>query len=373
MSGSVEEADDLRQRGRGLDTWHGKALARSVRYPAGMPAARRPSVVLAMSPAHPPRLFDEELRQRLSDVAEIDLDLIVDDFTTDEARAALRTAEVLLTCWGCPPLDADVMAATPALEAVIHSAGSVKSLIRPACWERGIAVSSAVSANAVPVAEYTLAMILLAGKRAFPIQQAYKVDATRRDWAAIHPGLGNYRTTVGIVGASHVGRRMIDLLRPFDTRVLLADPTIDNATADRLGVDLVELDELVRSCDVVSIHAPDIPATRHMFDARRLGLMRSGATLINTARGRLVDTDALTAELATGRIYAVLDVTDPEPLPADSPLFAMPNVVVTPHIAGSLGREIGRMGALAVEELERYARGESFAFQVPADRLPILA
>ncbi|MGH3490075.1 MAG: NAD(P)-dependent oxidoreductase, partial [Actinopolymorphaceae bacterium] len=105
----------------------------------------------------------------------------------------------------------------------------------------------------------------------------------------------------------------------------------------------------------------------------RLAMMRSGATLINTARGRLVDTDALTAELATGRIYAVLDVTHPEPLPADSPLFTMPNVVLTPHIAGSLGREITRMGALAVDELERYARGEGFAFPVVEERLPLLA
>lgn len=339
----------------------------------GMAAVRRPSVVLAMSPAHPPRLFDDRLRQRLHELAEVDVDQIIDDFTTDDARAALRTAEVLLTCWGCPPLDADVMAATPALEAVIHSAGTVKSLIGPACWERGIAVSSAVSANAVPVAEYTLAMILLAGKRAFPIQAAYKADATRRDWAAVHPGLGNYRTTVGIVGASHVGRRVLELLRPLDMRVLLADPTIDVATAERLDVRLVGLDELVRTSDVVTIHAPDILQTRNLFDARRLAMMRSGATLINTARGRLVDTDALTAELATGRIYAVLDVTHPEPLPADSPLFTMPNVVLTPHIAGSLGREITRMGALAVDELERYARGEDFAFPVVEERLPLLA
>ena len=333
----------------------------------------RPEVVLAMSRANPSRLFDARLRRRLRELAEIDLALVLDDFTTPEAVAALRTAEVLLTCWGSPRIDENVLASAPALKAIVHSAGSVKNLISDACWQRGLRVSSAVAANAVPVAEYTVAMIVLAGKRAFPIQAAYRADATRRDWASLHPNLGNYRTTVGIVGASHVGRRVIDLLRSYDIRLLLADPTIDVATAERLDVRLVSLDELVRTSDVVSIHAPDIPDTYHMFDAHRLGLMRTGATLINTARGRLVDTAALTAELATGRINAVLDVTDPEPLPADSPLLGMPNVVLTPHIAGSLGNEIRRMGALALDELERYARGEDFAFPVVAERLSLLA
>ncbi len=337
------------------------------------PAPRRPSVVLAMSPGNLPRLFDDPLRERLGALADIDLGLVLTNFSTPEAAEALRTAEVLLTCWGCPRLDAQVLAAAPDLRAVVHSAGSVKNLVTDACWQRGVRVSNAVAANAVPVAEYTVAMIVLAGKRAFQIQAAFRGDATKRGWADLHPGLGNYGTTVGIVGASHVGRRVIDLLRSYDMEVLLADPTLEDAAADALGVRLVALDHLVQASDVVSIHAPDIPETHHLFDARRIALMRPGATLINTARGRLVDTGALTAELVSGRISAVLDVTDPEPLPADSLLFGLPNVVLTPHIAGSLGNEIRRMGALAVDELERYARGEEFAYPVRPERLAVLA
>ena len=338
-----------------------------------MVASSRPSVVLAMSPANLPRLLDDPLRDRLGALAEVDLDLVLDDFRAPRAATALRTAEVLFTCWGSPPVDARTLAAAPRLQAIIHAAGSVKSLVTDACWQRGLRVSSAVAANAVPVAEYTVAMIVLAGKRAFQIQAAYRADASKRTWADLHPGLGNYRTTVGIVGASHVGRRVLDLMRSYDMEVLLADPTIDAETAAGLGARLVDLDELVRASDVVTIHAPDIPETFHLFDAGRLASMRPGATLINTARGRLVDTQALTSELSTGRISAVLDVTDPEPLPADSPLFTMPNVVLTPHIAGSLGNEIHRMGALALDELERYARGEQFAFPVLAERLALLA
>ncbi|MFD2078891.1 hydroxyacid dehydrogenase [Actinopolymorpha cephalotaxi] len=338
-----------------------------------MVPARRPAVVLAMSPANLPRLLDDHQRQRLAAIADVDLDLVLDEYHSPRARAALGRAEVLLTCWGAPPVDAEAVAAAPGLAAVVHGAGSVKSLVTQAAWDHGVRVSSAVAANAVPVAEYTVAMVVLAGKRASPIQAAYRADARRQDWAARFPGLGNYHTTVGIVGASHVGRRVLDLLAAYEMDVLLADPTLTAAQAAGLGARLVDLDELAAGSDVVSIHAPDVPATYHLFDARRLALMPDGATLVNTARGRLVDTAALTAETVSGRLSAVLDVTDPEPLPADSPLFGLPNVVLTPHIAGSLGNEVHRMGALAVDEVERFARGEGFAHPVDRARLDLLA
>lgn len=338
-----------------------------------MVAARRPRTVLAMAPAHLPRLLDDRQRARLSWIAEVDLGVVVDDFSAPAAKAALRFAEVLFTCWGCPPVDEQTLGSAPELRAIVHAAGSVKGIVTDACWERGLRVSSAAAANAVPVAEYTVAMIVLAGKRVFQIQTAYRAQAARRDWAAEYPNYGNYRTTVGVVGASRVGRRVIELLRSYDMDVLLADPTLDPGEADALGVRLVDLDDLVATSDVVSIHAPNIPETFHLFDRRRLGLMRTGATLVNTARGALVDTTALVEELTSGRINAVLDVTDPEPLPPNSPLFRLPNVVVTPHIAGSLGNEVSRMGELAVGELERYARGEDFAHPVLREQLSILA
>jgi phosphoglycerate dehydrogenase-like enzyme len=138
--------------------------------------------------------------------------------------------------------------------------------------------------------------------------------------------------------------------------VSVFDPYLTDDDARDLGVRRVELDELMATSAVVSVHAPDIPETRHMIDARRLALLPDGATLINTARGALVDTDALVAELATGRIDAVLDVTEPEPLPADHPLWSLPNVLLTPHIAGSMGNELSRLGDNAVAEIEALAR-----------------
>lgn len=341
--------------------------------PNGSAPTSAPRVVLAMHPAVLPRLLDDRLLDRLAAVSTIDAGLVLDEFTTPAAVRALESAEVLLTCWGCPSVDESVLEKAPKLGAIVHGAGTVKGFLDPECWRRGLRVSSAAAANAVPVAEFTVAMIVLANKYALPLAAAFRADPTRRDWTSTYPDLGGYRKTVGLVGASRVGRKVIELLAAYDLDVMLSDPTIDAADAARLGVRLVDLETLLASADVVSVHAPDIPATRNLLDAGRLRLIRDGATLINTARGRIIDTDALTAELVTGRFHAVLDVTHPEPLPAGHPLFDLPNVLLTPHIAGSLGNEILRMGEHAVSEVERYAAGLEFAHPVLEAQLDILA
>ncbi|MER6949232.1 hydroxyacid dehydrogenase [Nonomuraea sp. NPDC000554] len=310
--------------------------------------------VVAMSAEVAERIVTRQVRTRLAQMA--DARQVIHDFD----GADLSETEVLFTSWGCPPVTAEVLARAPRLRAIVHAAGSVKHHVTEACWQRGIAVSSAAAANAEPVAEFTLAAILFANKRVIDIARAYRVRRVRDDWDARYPGFGNYQRVIGVVGASRIGRRVIELLRPFDFDVLVSDPYL----REDLGASKVELDELVARSDVVSLHAPALPETRHMIDARRLAAMRDGATLINTARGALVDQAALTAELVAGRLYAVLDHTEPEFLPATSPLYDLPNVLVTPHIAGSLGGELSRMTDLALDELSRYARGLPFEHEV---------
>ncbi|WP_406362386.1 hydroxyacid dehydrogenase [Streptomyces sp. NBC_00715] len=331
-------------------------------------AARSPRTALAMGPEIHRSLVAEGALDRLARIATLDATAPITDFDAMDP-AELAAVEVLFTHWGAPLLTDDALARMPRLRAVVHAAGSVKHHVTASVWKQGITVSSAADANAVPVAEFTLAAILFANKRVLDIAHDY---ATSREQPALLPyftGYGNHRRTVGIVGASRVGRRVIDLLRPFDLNVLLHDPYVDPADARALGVEPVELDDLVRRSHVVSIHAPQLPETRHMFDARRLGLMRDGATLVNTARGSLVDTEALTECLVAGRLRAVLDVTEPEVLPASSPLYSLPNVLLTPHIAGSLGNELGRMTDWAVDEVQRYAQGLPFAYGVGPDEL----
>ncbi|MEV7399516.1 hydroxyacid dehydrogenase [Streptomyces sp. NPDC091267] len=331
----------------------------------------RPRALLAMGPGIAGRLLAERHHARLAALTRTDTRLVAHDLAdpTPEVAAALAEAEVLFTCWGATPLTAPVLAAAPRLRAVVHAAGSVKHHITDACWERGITVTSAAGANALPVAEFTLAAILFAGKRVLHSADRYRALRAEHDWLSELDGSGNYRRTVGIVGASRIGRRVMELLRPFDLDVLLYDPYVGADEAALLGARLSTLDELCASSSVVSVHAPQLPETHHLIGAAQLSAMPAGATLINTARGSLVDEDALLPELTSGRLHAVLDVTDPDPPRALSPLYDLPNVLLTPHVAGSLGNELHRMADQALDELERFASGLPFADPVHGDAL----
>lgn len=334
--------------------------------------ADRPAALFALGAHHLPDLYPPRSMHRLQQLVRIDPTVVAERFDTDDVRAALASADFLITGWGCPPITADVLDLAPRLQAVLHTAGSVKALLSPAFWERGLAITSAAAANAVPVAEYTVAAILFAGKNVFGLRDRY--HSTRHfTLAEVQTGVGNYGRTVGLIGASRIGRRVIELLRPFDLEVCLFDPYVDAAGAAELGVRLVDLDTLLRTSDVVSVHAPANPRTDRLVGAEQLALMRDGATLINTARGSLVDTDALIGHLQAGRLYAVLDVTEPEPLPTGSALWELPNTFLTPHIAGSHGNELARMGDCIIDELERFLSGRPFAHAIAASDLDRVA
>ncbi|WP_030209098.1 hydroxyacid dehydrogenase [Streptomyces bikiniensis] len=328
----------------------------------------RPALLLAMGPGVADRLLTEAHRTRLAALTRTDPYLVAHDLTAPDARtaAALAEAELLLTCWGATPLTPEVLDRAPRLRAVVHAAGSVKHHVTDACWERGLRVTSAAAANALPVAEYTLAAILFAGKRVLRSARRYAELRADHAWLEESADWGNHRRTVGVVGASRIGRRVIDLLRPFDFEVLLYDPYAETPPP---GTELVGLDELCARSTVVSVHAPQLPSTYRMIGAPQLAAMPDGTTLINTSRGSLVDERALLPHLLTGRLDAVLDVTDPELPPPDSPLWTLPNVLLTPHVAGSLGNELHRMADRAVGEVERYVRGEAFAEEVRASDL----
>ncbi len=280
----------------------------------------------------------------------------VGDLSSAEALASLAQADVIVGHWGCPTLTEEVLAAAPRLALFAYAAGTVKWQVTDAVWSRDIRVTSAAAANAVPVAEYTVASILFANKGVFSFA------ARERDPdvdVAIDPSrIGNLGRRVGLVGASHVGRLVIELLGPYDLELAVADPFLSDADAVELGVTRMELDELCAWAELLSLHAPEVESTKGMIGAAQLAALSDGATLVNTARGGLVDETALIAELSTGRISAVLDVTVEEPTPADSPLRRMPNVFLTPHVAGAAGTEMVRLADLAVQEVERWARGE---------------
>lgn len=334
----------------------------------------RTTAAICMDPAFATTVLPTGLRNRLREFVDLLPDLAPDEIAATPlaapAREALARTDVLVTGWGCPPLGQAVLEAAPRLRAVVHAAGSVRALLPPPAWQRGLEVSSAAEANAGPVAEFTYALITLAGKAAWQAAASHRLgrwDDSRR--------VGCDGRTVGVIGASRIGRRVIDGLRrsPAGYRILLADPYVSSEEAATLGAESADLDDLCRRSSIVTVHAPELPATQHLLDAKRLALIPDGGTVINTARGSLIDTDALTRECGTGRLNAWLDVTSPEPLPAGHPLFRLPNVVVTPHIAGAQGSEVERLGAYAVEEVGRFVHGEAFRGRVTPEDLTRIA
>jgi len=279
----------------------------------------------------------------------------------------LPDADACLTSWGVAPLDADVLAVAPRLMMMAHMGSSVKRFVSDAVWQRGMRVTSAGLALAEDVAVTTLGLMIVGMKRVWPLAHNFRAGGWREraqersqegdSRLPIWPARELRNKRVGVVGASRVGRHLIRLLQPFHARILLYDPFLSREDCEAMGAEKVELDDLLRRCDILSLHAPSVPATRRMIDARRLALLKDDALIINTARGDLIDEPALIAELSKGRFFAFLDVTDPEPPAPDSPLRRLENVVVIPHIAGCI-EDCTHMGDVAVEELRRFFMGE---------------
>lgn len=272
---------------------------------------------------------------------------------------AIQDAEIIITGWGTQSITVDMLDAAPGLKLMCHAAGSVKHLVTEAFVERGIRVCSARTALAKGVAEFSFGLMLTCMKGAFQFHAATLAgewDRSRHMDAVCEP----HGATVGIVGASSVGREMIKWCRMLDLGALLVyDPYLTEDAAKEMGVELVALDELMKRSDVVSLHTPNTDECAAIIKAGNLALMRDGAIFINTARGRCVDEAALIAELRKGRIFACLDVTDPEPPEAGSPFYDLPNCVLTPHIAGSIKQNCQRQGALVADQIVAFTAGEA--------------
>ncbi|MBZ9789629.1 hydroxyacid dehydrogenase [Rhizobium sp. 3T7] len=335
---------------------------------------KRHFIALAMQPSRTEHVLTPAALRRLSEMGHLLDPQPLQSFDDDRSRRILAETDILITGWGSPYVGREVLSAAPGLRLIAHAAGTVKGIVDEQIFDAGIAVTHAAEANSIPVAEFTLAAIIFAGKQVFRFRDLYVTERNRdRTHAMQRLAIGNYRRTVGIVGASRIGRRVIELLRPFEYRVLLFDPTVDTAEAISLGTEKADLPTLIKQSDIVSVHAPSLPSTRHMIGAEELSLMKDGATLINTARGALIDEAALLKTLATGRIDAIIDVTDPEIPEKASAFYDLPNVFLTPHIAGAVGLERGRLGDMVVDEIERFVKSEPLLYQILRSDLALIA
>lgn len=313
---------------------------------------------------HTERVFTEKVFSRLN--SQFDVTQLANgkdrNCTSEEVAEAIPGFAALITGWGTPRLSPEVFERADSLRIISHSAGSVKRMLLECAYDyvipRGICVFSANRAIAYNVAEHTIGLMIVACRRIF--DHALMLRSAQDGWPdrMLRPNAQYLSgSTVGIVSASEVGRKVIKLLKPFDTKTLVFDPYLTEEEAVVLGVKKVELMDIFSQSDIVSVHTPLLPETKSMINHTHFRALKDGAVFINTSRGDVLDEQALISEIKTGRIVAALDVAKVEPLPKDSPLLVLENVIVTPHLAGSGHYGYAQIGEGAVRALEDFFAG----------------
>ncbi|MDA0664248.1 MAG: hydroxyacid dehydrogenase [Proteobacteria bacterium] len=283
----------------------------------------------------------------------------------DDHAAGLADVEVIFATWGLFPFEARHFAALPKLKAVFYAAGNVKAFAQPLI-DHDVILVSAWQANAIPVAEMCLSQILLSLRGYFrAVRQYHDMHNNAAAKAFTHPGVNG--ATIGLLGVGKIGTRLRHLLRDYPLKVIAFDPFLTAERAAALDIESVSLDAVFERSDIVSNHIPDIADTRGVLTEKQFAAMRSGASFINTGRGaQVVEEDLIRVLRARPDLTALLDVTMPEPPVDGSPLWDLPNVVISPHVGGTVGDECPRLSALALDEFERWMKGEPLTQQVTA-------
>ena len=331
----------------------------------------QPSVLVTITPSLYQQLFTPQAQARLQELASVHFNEEERNWSSEELAQRIRGFDAVITGWGTPTFTEEVMAAARDLLLIAHSAGSIKRMLPPATFDSDVAVTHAAVAIAPAVAEMTMLLILLSLRQVHLQDRKLKAGLPWREAQFMGQELAGQR--VGVVGAGYTGRCVIKLLRGWGAEVWVADPYLDAERAAQLEVTRVGLDVLFANCAIVTMQAPPTDETFRMIKAHHLASLPDGAIFVNTARSHAVDNDALLAELQSGRIQAALDVFDQEPLPSDSPLLQLENVILTPHTAGASRQARLRQGTVIVEEIERFLQGESLRYAVTGDMLATMA
>ena len=332
----------------------------------------KPAVFIAITKTLRSSLFSAESEERLATLFTVRGGDHDDRLSSAELAGQVGGCTALLTGWGTPQITPDVLAAAGDLRIIAHSAGSVRRLIPIAALEQGIAVTHAAALIAEAVAEFTVFGMLL-GLR-WPHRQNAWIHAGK-PWSECRATGGNLLEAqrVGLIGCGYVAQRVIRKLQGFGMPIAVYDPYLSDERAAEFNVTRVSLEELFSTCRVIANHAPTTPETDGMVTATHFKLLQDGGVFINNARARAVNQDDMIAELATGRIRAVLDVFNPEPLLPDSPLRGMENVFLTPHMAGQSDDTRMRQGAAMVDELERFLNDEPLQYPITLENYDRMA
>lgn len=291
------------------------------------------------------------------------------DYTKEELASLVGETEVILTSWGSPSLDEDLLNRAVNLRAVGHAAGTVKHLVPKQIFGRGVRVFSAAPRIALSVGEYCLTALLTSLRHLPALDAAVRNGGWRDD---VQKGRELTGSTIGIISASSTARMFIKLLAPFQVNVLVYDPYLTEEAAAALQVTRATLEE-VMSCPIISVHAPKVPATDRMLTRELLALIPDGGIFMNSSRAAVAHEQAFMEELASGRFNAILDVFEKEPLPADSAMRNLPNVLLTPHVAGaSVEGHLSLMEAV-VQDIIRALHDDKCTYEVSERMWEIMA
>ncbi len=302
--------------------------------------------------------FNQALREELDSLGEVAWADVWEKRTSSEEYRALlakEKPEVLVTFWGTPKLTAPTFAENPQLKYMCNIGGTVRKQVARECLEKGLLVTNWGSVISRTISEATLMMILASLRRATENTIGMHV---RKEWPRL-PSRSLFERSVGLHGMGPIAQELVPLLRPFNAKISACSPHCPDEVFKKLGVERAnDLKTLYASSDVISVHTGNTPENFHIVNAEILAAMADGAVLVNTARGPIIDTGALVAELKTGRIFAALDVYEEEPLPADSPLRGLENCLLFPHEGGPTTDRLVDTGKLCIANIRRYLAGE---------------
>jgi phosphoglycerate dehydrogenase-like enzyme len=330
---------------------------------------KRKKAIFILGPHGLDEIYGPELQAQIAEL----VDLVAPPQTAAAVKAnpaVLNDVEIILSGWGMAEIDDAFVRAAPRLKAILYGAGSVKDFARRAL-DAGYLVTSAYAANAIPVAEYCVANLILALKRFLPHTRQSHAEG-RSVWR--EPLTGAFGSTVGLVSLGMVGRHVLHLLRSHDVKIAAHCITLTDESARELGVRRCTLPEVFEIADAISIHTALKPETRGMITGAHIASMKQGATLINSSRGAVIRQNEMIDVLRRrSDLTAVLDVADPEPPGPGSPLYTLDNVFLTPHIAGSLHGECRRLGHYVLQELRNYLEGKPPVYGVTREMLDTMA
>lgn len=303
------------------------------------------------------RMFDDEAKSRIAR----SFDLYPEVLTMEDIEKQsdiIGEVEALFGTWGFPMMSSEEVELFAKLEHVFYAAGSTKYFGTP-FLERGIGIASSKKTNGQHVANFCFAQMLLAAKGYFHSLLAYRdAESCERLKTENRRVKGLARTEVGLIGCGEIARKLIKLLLAHGCRVCVHDPFVSEKEAKALGIEKASTEEIFERCDIVSNHLPDLPELAKVFGYEQFVKLPKNSVFINTGRGGQIDNDGLCRVLKERPdLIALLDVTEPEPPPSDSPYFNYKNIFLTPHIAGCIGEETKALVDEAIESSERWLMG----------------